>query len=153
MTQQTVAVKTAKVRRDNLRKLIQEADGPTALARKLGYKNAAFLVTMAGPHPTREVTEKNARAIEAKLGLLPHSLDAVPPSAKRVQAATPTGSDAMDMDLMREAMLRVAEHLEARDIKLVPAKFVEVVLFVYVDAVEKGSPSDEVIRRAVQLAK
>lgn len=135
---------TAKVRRDNLRKLIQQHGGPTALARKLGYKNAAFLVTVGGPNPTRSVTERNARSIESKLGLPPRSLDAV--------GANPAPEGSVSTELIRESVRCVAEHVNAVGVKLTPAKFADLVVFVYLDALDKGAPSDGVIQRAVQLA-
>jgi hypothetical protein len=141
VTKQTVP---ANARRDNLRKLIKQHGGPTVLARKLGYKNAAFLVTMAGPHPTREVTERSARTIEVKLGLPLRSLDAAGSSPALGSANT---------ELMRESVRRVAEHLDAVAVKLAPAKLADLVLFVYADALDNGVPSDELIQRAVQLAK
>lgn len=60
---------TLDYRRENLRKLIEQWGGPLPLSKKLGYANASFLVQMAGPHPTREVSEKTARTIEMKLEL------------------------------------------------------------------------------------
>ena len=142
MSKDSVAVSTAKVRRDNLRKLIQQHGGPTALARKLGYKNAAFLVTVGGPNPTRSVTERNARSIESKLGL--PSLDAV--------GANPAPEGSVSTELIRESVRCVAEHVNAVGVKLTPAKFADLVVFVYLDALDKGAPSDGVIQRAVQLA-
>jgi len=158
MTNQTIVAQIGMVRRDNLRKLIHQHDGPSALARKLGYKNAAFLVTMAGPNPTREVTETSARKIEAKLGLPPHSLDAaaIGRAKPSLQANFANGcgrTAPMNADLMHEVIVRVGEYLEAVPVKLSAAKFADVVLFIYIDAAERGSLSDEAIQRTVQLAK
>lgn len=57
------------VRIENLRKLIHRHGGSAALARELGHANAAYLTHMAGPNPSRPITEKAARKIEQKLGL------------------------------------------------------------------------------------
>lgn len=57
---------------DRLRKLqtlIDKFGGPSALAKRLKHKNASFLVQMAGPNPTRPITEKTARKIEFALDL------------------------------------------------------------------------------------
>lgn len=56
-------------RRDNLRELIRTWGGPTSLAKKLGHSNGSYIAQLAGPHPSREVSEKVARELEAKLGL------------------------------------------------------------------------------------
>lgn len=56
-------------RRDALRQLMQTWGGPTSLAKKLGHSNGSYLAQLAGPHPSREISEKVAREMEAKLGL------------------------------------------------------------------------------------
>lgn len=56
-------------RRDNLRSLIRTWGGPTSLAKKLGHSNGSYLAQLAGPSPSREVSEKVAREIEGKLAL------------------------------------------------------------------------------------
>lgn len=56
-------------RRDNLRELARTWGGPTSLAKKLGHTNGSYLAQLAGPHPTREISEKVAREMERKLGL------------------------------------------------------------------------------------
>jgi hypothetical protein len=64
-----------QTRRENLRKLMHEWGGPTSLAKKLGHTNGSYLAQLAGPHPSREVSEKVAREIEAKLALPANWLD------------------------------------------------------------------------------
>lgn len=56
-------------RRENLRRLMHEWGGPTSMAKKLGHTNGSYLAQLAGPHPSREVSEKVAREIETKLSL------------------------------------------------------------------------------------
>lgn len=56
-------------RRLNLRSLLGQWGGPTSLAKKLGHANGSYLAQIAGPHPSREISEKVAREIEGKLGL------------------------------------------------------------------------------------
>ena len=56
-------------RRDNLRELMRSWGGPTSMAKKLGHSNGSYLAQLAGPNPSREVSEKVAREIEGKLGL------------------------------------------------------------------------------------
>jgi hypothetical protein len=57
------------VRRENLRQLMKTWGGPTSLAKKLGHANGSYIAQLAGPNPSREVSEKVAREIEGKLGL------------------------------------------------------------------------------------
>lgn len=57
------------IRRDNLRQMMKTWGGPTSLAKKLGHANGSYVAQLAGPHPSREVSEKVAREIEQKLGL------------------------------------------------------------------------------------
>src|SRR5213595_2263992 len=102
------------VRRDNLRTLIQQHDGPAALARRLGYRNAAFLVQMGGPNPSRPVTERTARDFEQKLGLPAGWLD-------RVEAAPPAAvppSGPVDSALVTEVLRLVAESCETMGVTL-----------------------------------
>jgi hypothetical protein len=60
-------------RRANLRALAELCGGPVALSKRLGYKNASYVVQMYAQDQSskwaRPVTEKRARAIEEKLGL------------------------------------------------------------------------------------
>lgn len=56
-------------RRDNLRSLVKTWGGPTSLSKKLGHSNGSYLAQLAGPSPSREVSEKVAREFESVLGL------------------------------------------------------------------------------------
>jgi hypothetical protein len=56
-------------RRENLRGLMVQWGGPTSLAKKLGHTNGSYVAQLAGPNPSREVSEKVARDMEVKLGL------------------------------------------------------------------------------------
>jgi len=63
------------IRLQNLRLLIQQWEGATTLAKKLGHANASYLVQLAGPNPRRTVSEKVARDLEEKLRLPPRWMD------------------------------------------------------------------------------
>jgi len=63
-------------RRENLRRLMGEWGGPTSLAKKLGHSNGSYIAQLAGPNPSREVSEKVAREIEKKLQLPAGWMDA-----------------------------------------------------------------------------
>ncbi len=60
---------TYETRRLNLRALMREWGGPTTLAKKLGHANGSYLAQIAGPNPSREISEKVAREVEHALGL------------------------------------------------------------------------------------
>jgi hypothetical protein len=149
------------VRRDNLRILIQQHDGPAAMARRLGYRNAAFLVQMAGPNPTRPVSERTARGFEEKLGLPPGWLDrAAPPSAPLPAPAAPPP---IDSALVTQVLRLVAESCEAMGVTLAHARFADVVALLYTEAVvallyteaaeERRLPRPEHVQRLVKLLK
>jgi hypothetical protein len=56
-------------RRENLKALMAQWGGPTSLAKKLGHSNGSYLAQLAGPNPSREISEKVAREFEGKLDL------------------------------------------------------------------------------------
>lgn len=58
-----------ELRRDNLRALASQWGGPTSLSRKLNHSNGSYLAQLIGPNPSRQISEKVAREVEAKLGL------------------------------------------------------------------------------------
>lgn len=63
-----MSVKTViAIRKANLRLLLQQWEGPSTLAKKLGYAGPSYLSQIVGGH--RPITEKTARDIEAKLDL------------------------------------------------------------------------------------
>lgn len=65
----------SSVRRDNLRRFLQKNGGPTEAASRLGHANGSYLSQLTGPNPSREISEKVARKIESKLGLVAGYLD------------------------------------------------------------------------------
>lgn len=58
-----------EVRRDNLRKYIEEHGGPTSVARALGLSGPSYLSQLTTANRYRYVSEKTAREYETKLGL------------------------------------------------------------------------------------
>lgn len=137
---------TFQNRRDVLRKLLEQWDGPAALSRKLGYKNSSFLIQMAGPNPTREITEKTARAIEKKLDLPVGFMDGEPAAASE--------QPRVDMATVTECVRLVGQTCEDVGVRLPPAKFADVVALVYSDCLETGqAPRATFVRKLLQLAK
>lgn len=95
-------------RRENLRRLITQWGGPTSLAKKLGHSNGSYIAQLAGPRPSREVSEKVAREIEQKLGLPVAWLD----------QAHPAGGQQLNDEALTECVKAVATVL--RDVGLRP---------------------------------
>jgi hypothetical protein len=141
-------------RRENLRRLIKEYDGPKELAEKLGYANASFLVQMTGPNPTREVTEKTARKFEAKLGIEEGSLD-WPANQRPVLKPVPGKAPAaQDTSLAVDIVRLVGQVCEEQGVTLPAVKFADVVALALADAAETGrQPTAEHLRRLVALLK
>jgi len=116
-------------RRENLRNLVNAWKGPLALAKKLGYANAAFIVQMAGPNPTRLVSERTARMIEASLDLGREYMDRRPSAVEEVE---------MNTDLLHECVRVVTQVCEDEKVKFSPGKFADLVTLAYTEAVANG---------------
>lgn len=95
-----------QVRRENLRELSRQWGGPTSLSRKLGHANGSYLAQLIGPHPSREVSEKVAREVEAKLGLPVGWLDAEHGPARSVDDAALSDCVRAVAAALRDAGLR-----------------------------------------------
>lgn len=159
------------LRRDNLRSLIRERyhNSPSALATDCGYTNGSFIVQMAGPSPTRVVTEKTARKIEQSLKLpegwldQDHSREAAravheAPAPYVVHAAAsrsaPMPSAGADSPLVADVVRLVGEIAQAENVSLPPAKLADVVALAWTDTLEhNGQPREQHIRGLVKLLK
>lgn len=64
-----------QTRLDNGRKAIKKFGGVASVSRKMGHKNASYLVQIFGPNPTRAPSEKTCRNIESALDLTEGYLD------------------------------------------------------------------------------
>lgn len=110
---------TQEIRRARLRRLIEEYGGPLNLARRVGQFGASYLTQLAGPHPTRVISEKFARKVETALKLPPGWLDtpdSAPPAPRA--ASTPLG----------DTLRRVLQAVEQRHLVLQPDQLAAVVL-------------------------
>lgn len=130
-------------RRENLRRLIEQWDGPSNLAAKLGYSNASFLVQMAGPHPIRDVSERTARKIESKLDLPRGYLDKKPTG----------GKPEVSTELVSTVVRYVGQACQDAGVRLTPEKFADVVAVLYQDAVENGKLREAFAKQIIQLSK
>ncbi|MGH8846786.1 MAG: hypothetical protein ACREXQ_06030 [Polaromonas sp.] len=144
----------SEIRRENLRMLIDK-HGTANLAAKLGYRQASFLSQMAGPNPTRPVTETNARRFEEALNLPEGYFDALQNAAKTIAdkdqlAKANATSTALVVDVIR----LVGEVCACEAVSLPPMKFADVVVLAYTDTMEHdGKPRESYIKQVVRLLK
>jgi hypothetical protein len=123
-------ISVMEVRRDNLRKLIPQWGGAVAIATKLGHAGAAFITQMAGPNPTREMSEKQARKIESKLDLPRGWLD-----SNHNDGAE--GGDkgelkiGLDERRLETCLNEVFKSCEKHNVQPTPEKFAKIVVMVY----------------------
>lgn len=131
-----------EIRRTNLRLLIDQWGGPKPLAKKLGYRKASFMVQMAGPHPTRGVTERTARRIEKVLELPDGWMD------KEVETGTVAS---VNNAFVQTVIQTVAQEAEDSGIKLSPAKLSNIVFMVLEDSEGSNTIRPEYIKQLLQL--
>ena len=149
-------------RRSNLRRLANTY-GWTELAKRLGYRQPSFLVQMAGPNPTRPVTENSARRFEVDLGLPTGSLDVVAPevpAADQIRAldalvkqmpipapvvpqqplATPTLPHTTDesSQFVQDTILLISRTIEHQGVKLEKMKHLQIFNMAIGDAIDNG---------------
>lgn len=150
---------TNDIRRINLRRLAARSSW-TTLAKQLGYKQPSFLVQMAGPNPTRDVTEKSVRAYEQDLGLPDRSLDTLPvdlqtsemiatqaietttsaivmPQRPAVQVNASSSSDPSSK-IVRDVISLVDANIALEHVQLDPVKYANLVHLALSDALEHG---------------
>jgi len=131
-----------ETRRANLRRLMADWGGPTSLSAKLGHSNGSFLAQLVGPHPSREISEKVARGIEAKMGLPLGWLDG--PVRER---------PAIDDTLLAQCVRAVTGAMGDAKVKAKPDQFAELVALAYEHAAPTGTCSEVYINKIVRLLK
>lgn len=152
-----------EIRRQNLRKLMRDM-GANNLAVKLGYRQSSFLSQMAGPNPTRDITEKTARAYEKSLELPSGALDAPQEPGPGLQSgkiplpgaeAAPALVSTADMiTIVLQATRSLGRVAEAQEVSLPPNKFGNVLAMIIKDASEHGGQvRHEYIAEVVELLK
>lgn len=146
----------ALIRRARLRQLMNER-GANNLARELGYSNASFLSQMAWPNPIRYVTEKTARAYEARLSLPKGHFDqplgdefvSVPAvrTTRQVQQVS-------SVDLTAEVIRMVGRLFSEEGVDFSAIRFADIVAMAILDAAEHdGQGRPEHIRALVRLVR
>lgn len=129
-----------EIRRANLRRLIQEADGPSELARRLGFKNASYLSHVAGPSASKPIGEHAARHIEGALGLPAGWLDQ--------KTHLPANTEGMVT-----VVARLAHHAKALQVPLAPTQLTKLALLAHEHAVRCGDVDDDYLRQLILLLK
>lgn len=130
----------------NGRAAIQRAGGVAAVARKMGYRNASYLVQIFGPNPTRQPTEKRCRQIEDALGLSPGLLDQAP--APVVSLPTTKPLDQSDLARVIELVGKIAQE---ESVSVAPERFARLVAMAYDDG--PGAVTESRLRQVVQLLR
>lgn len=137
-------VDVTKIRRENLRRLIREHHGPKAFGERVSLATS-FLVQMAGPNPTRNVSEATARKVEEALDL---------PSGWMDTPAEAIAIEPVNTSLVTEVIRLVGQQCEAAGVKLSHAKFADLVTIVYTSAVDAGGvPRPSYVDQLIRLLK
>lgn len=141
-----MATDVQELRRRNLKGLVEQWDGPTNLAKKLGYTGPSYVSQMVSGN--RPITEKAARQIEAKLDLTIGYLDRNDrPTAKTTRPA------AVDTDAVSRIITTVGTLASEEGVALNPSKFSELVALVYEDAAARGQVDEAFVKRIIRLLK
>lgn len=130
-------------RRDNLRKLLHEWGGPTSMAKKLGHTNGSYLAQLAGPRPSREISEKVAREIEAKLSLPANWLDGEHNGNPRQ----------LDDEALGACVRAVAAAVRDAKVQPSPDTYADLVALVYEHTKLKGKVEEAFVNKIVRLIK
>jgi hypothetical protein len=137
------------VRRDNLRAL-KARHGGLKLANLLGLAQSSFISQMAGPRPTREVTEKTVRTLERELNLELGSLDQPMGSVYQAPPATAEENIAMISATIRA----IGNICTDESVDLPTSKLTDIISLAIVDAMEHGGKvREDHIRQVVRLLK
>ena len=131
-------------RRERLRELMRVRGGPGALAKKLGYSSGSYLSQVAGPTPTRDISERVARAMEKLMGLPEGWLD---------QPGDPTEPPPSDVHvpLVAEVVRHVLAIVEDSGNRPPPDKIAEVVTLAYEQAAATHKVDPDFVKRLLKL--
>lgn len=118
------------LRKKNLRALIKQWDGPTNLAKKLGYSGPSYLSQMIGEH--KPITEKTARFVETTLDPPAGWLDNDNHDSGRADTAN-----------VARVLLAVGAAIENTGAKVSPGRLADIATFVYEHLCRNGVVDDE----------
>ena len=122
-----------EIRKQQLRRLVSEHEGMSALARKLGLARGAYISQLLTNPPVRVMSEKTARKWERALGLPDGWIDGRAPGS-----ALPATVDSVNADLLSDVLLEVTESLKAAKITLPPRQLADFIVMQYQDALPSG---------------
>lgn len=131
------------IRRENLRVLMTQWGGPTSLAKKLGHANGSYLAQLAGPNPTRDMSERTARTIEQTLKLPVSWLD-------QPQQAT---AHKLNDEGLAACVRAVATTLRDRNLRPDPEAYATLVQLVYDHAKLTGNIDETFITKLTGLIR
>lgn len=137
-----------EVRRQQLRRLVNEHEGMNNLARKLGLAKGAYISQLLTNPPTRDISEKTARKWERLLRLPEGWLDGAGSSV-----AAANGAAAVNSELLAQVFLAVTEELKTAKVALPPVQLSELVAMQYADALPGRRVDPARIRSIVGLLK
>lgn len=132
-----------EIRRENLRVLMSQWGGPTSLAKKLGHANGSYIAQLAGPNPSRDMSEKTARSIEQTLKLPVGWLD-------QPQAAT---EHKLNDQALANCVRAVATVLRDRNLRPDPEAYATIVQLVYDHAKLTGTIDENFITKLTELIR
>lgn len=142
-------MEVGEIRRENLRNLMAKHTA-VSLASMLGYRQSSFLSQMAGPNPTREVSEKTVRGFEKTLGLVVGAMDI--PIDELVEKP-PISSEKL-IELLINATRVVGRVCEAEAVNVSIGKLADIVILTFEDAIEHGGVlREDRIKQMVGLLK
>jgi DNA-binding transcriptional regulator YdaS (Cro superfamily) len=127
------------IRRENLQRLLEEPGSKTALALKLDVVPGRITHMLTGH---RKIHEDTARAIEGALGLSARQLDCEPGSAS---------TDAVDFDMLIEAVAVALEYLRAEGIPIDKEKATKIAKAVYAYGQQAGGINAQAIRPLLKM--
>lgn len=144
-------------RRANLRQITANWGGPTKIALKLGYTNGSFVSQMAGPNPTKRISEDTAREIETKLELPLGWLDAdnSAPMTQPGGLAPIVQTPPLDAGLLAEVNKAVLVAVENMGVKERPPidKVADTMTLAYQHALATGRVDLTFVKLLVRLTK
>lgn len=150
-------------RRENFRRFAEANGGPTAVAKRMGYSNASYVVQMIGPNPMRPVTERTARRVEEVYNLPTGTMDkpvaAIPQAAPpKVAVVAPepavVASAPMTSKQIGELVQLVGRICEIEGATLSTPKFADIVALAVTDAEAHGGQArEDMVKTLVRLAR
>lgn len=134
-----------ELRKRNLKTLVQQWEGPTNLARKIGQKGPSYISQMIKGH--RPITAKTARKMEEQLDLPNGWFDHEHENRRPGRAAD------VDVSTMSHVVSTLGTTLEEQGLTLPPTKFANAVALLYERTIAEGELDEGYLQRIVQLGK